>query len=304
MYCYFCWLHGQSGRPIGSRSSSKALPQNHCPDGISGKIHCLKRKSSINTSKVPIANGGMIAGGLVWFPLSHKFGRCSVALWSIFFVIVCQIWSASMTHEDQYSAFMASRFVTGFFGTVTGVIGPRMLVDMFFLHQRGRVFTIFHFFLDLGTVGGPTISAFVANGRSWTAIYWWTLGLSALGFILELFFLQSTTWDRSEGADNSDIIPPEGWVANRIATFLPGTAVTPKVTAGQCLKASARPFQVMATPAMVLTGFFMLISFGFYVAMNAITPVWLQKPEKIKGYGFTSYQNALCKQSLQATEEA
>jgi hypothetical protein len=39
---------------------------------------------------------------------------------------------------------------------------------------------------------------------------------------------------------------------------------------------------------------FTLISFGFYIAMNALTPVFLQKPVKTGGYGFDTYQNALC----------
>jgi hypothetical protein len=45
----------------------------------------------------------------------------------------------------------------------------------------------------------------------------------------------------------------------------------------------------------VFLSLFTLVSFGFYVAMNAITPVWLQKPEKLGGYGFTSMENAYCK---------
>lgn len=37
------------------------------------------------------------------------------------------------------------------------------------------------------------------------------------------------------------------------------------------------------------------ISFGFYVALNALTPVWLQLPVKAGGiYGFTVTQNAAC----------
>jgi len=38
------------------------------------------------------------------------------------------------------------------------------------------------------------------------------------------------------------------------------------------------------------------ISFGFYVALNALTPVWLQTPKKAGGlYGFTISENAACK---------
>jgi hypothetical protein len=54
---------------------------------------------------------------------------------------------------------------------------------------------------------------------------------------------------------------------------------------------------VAATPITIFLSLFTLVSFGFYVAMNAITPVWLQKPEKAGGYGFTTQQNALCKKS-------
>ena len=46
---------------------------------------------------------------------------------------------------------------------------------------------------------------------------------------------------------------------------------------------------------MVLIGIFNLVNFGMYVAMNAITPVWIQKPVKAGGYAFTSRENALCK---------
>jgi hypothetical protein len=58
------------------------------------------------------------------------------------------------------------------------------------------------------------------------------------------------------------------------------------------------PFKVAIQPVTICLGLFTLIGFGFYVAMNAITPVWLQKPEKFGGYGFTSMQNALCKFDL------
>lgn len=52
---------------------------------------------------------------------------------------------------------------------------------------------------------------------------------------------------------------------------------------------------VAVAPATICLGLFTLVSFGFYVAMNAITPVWLQKAEKLGGYGFTPMENAYCK---------
>lgn len=46
---------------------------------------------------------------------------------------------------------------------------------------------------------------------------------------------------------------------------------------------------------LIIAGFD-TISFGFYVALNALTPVWLQLPVKADGiYGFDVTQNAACK---------
>jgi hypothetical protein len=45
---------------------------------------------------------------------------------------------------------------------------------------------------------------------------------------------------------------------------------------------------------LIIAGFD-TISFGFYVALNALTPVWLQLPVKAGGiYGFNVTQNAAC----------
>ena len=49
---------------------------------------------------------------------------------------------------------------------------------------------------------------------------------------------------------------------------------------------------------MLIMSVFTLISFGFYIAMNALTPVFLQKPVKIGGYGFSTTDNANCEQPL------
>jgi MFS family permease len=168
----------------------------------------------------------MLAGGFFFLPLSQKIGRSSAVFWSLVGLILCQVWTALMTGKDDYSRFLGSRFMSGIFGTVAGILGPRVLVDLFFLHQRGRAFTIFHYCFDFGTVAGPTLGAFVASAGSWTYPYWFTVGLSSLALIVCLLFLHETAWDREPGADHSKV-PPESFAANRIATFFPGTKVTP-----------------------------------------------------------------------------
>lgn len=57
-----------------------------------------------------------------------------------------------------------------------------------------------------------------------------------------------------------------------------------------------RQFKFFIAPVMLIIAGFDTISFGFYVALNALTPVWLQKPKQFGGiYGFTVGENAACK---------
>lgn len=80
-------------------------------------------------------------------------------------------------------------------------------------------------------MAGPTLSAFVAANRSWTLEYWWTVGLVGFTVICCFLFLHETSWVR----DGEVMNPPavSGFVANRFATFFPGTRVTPKSSTQQ-----------------------------------------------------------------------
>ena len=137
-----------------------------------------------------------------------------------------------MTGKNDFGPYMASRAMSGFFGTIAGVLGPRVLFDLFFLHQRGRVFTYFYWAFDFGTVAGPTLGAFIGSGSgaNWTDAFLWSVGLAGLAIIMTFLFVQETHWNRDEEAENESYATPSGFFANRAATFFPGTKVTPRVS--------------------------------------------------------------------------
>jgi MFS family permease len=133
-----------------------------------------------------------------------------------------------MIHRNDYNSFIISRMFGAFFGSVTTVLGPPILIDLFFLHQRGRAFTVFHACFNLGAVAGPTISAFISAKSSWTYTYWWTVGLVGVTLFSVVFFLHDTSWDREANAINKPL--PNGFFANRFETFCIGTKVTRNMT--------------------------------------------------------------------------
>lgn len=117
-------------------------------------------------------------------PLIHIFGCCSVLLWSMVAATGGTIWSALMTKPDQYVAFTLSRLFVGLFSATPTILGPQMLVEIFFLHERGTVFNFFMVWSTFGTVIGPTLGGFIADHAPWPYEFWWTVALQGVVILL------------------------------------------------------------------------------------------------------------------------
>ena len=180
----------------------------------------------------------MVVGPILFTPLTQKFGRSSVMFWSLAFILICNIWGALMTHEDQYIAFVISRLLAGLCGCVPTAFGPSHLTDLFFIHERGRAFSAFHLCLLMGPVAGPTIGGFIGANTQWSVVYWWTVGLLGLTLVCFLAFMEETGYDR-EGKGGYPV-QPESFVANRVATFLPGNRIIPRATTAETVSSHLR----------------------------------------------------------------
>lgn len=165
----------------------------------------------------------MAAGPFFFAPISHLLGRSSVIFWCVLFTLVCQIWAAVMTDPSNYIAYVISRLFAGFFGAVPTVLGPRIVTDIFFLHQRGRAFTALHMAFLFGTIAGPTFSGFVSAHSFFPVEFWWTVGLLGFTLICCFCFLEETGFDRECFERNPDV--PAGFLANRLATFFFGRRI-------------------------------------------------------------------------------
>ena len=139
-----------------------------------------------------------------------------------------------MTGENQYAPYLVSRYFSAFFGVTVSVLGPRYLVDIFFLHQRGRAFTILHLALNFGASAGPTFAGFVATNNYWPVEYWWSVVLAAFTIIIVFIFLEETSYIREEGEFNR--IKSDSWIKDRVETFLPGSKVVRQTTWGHTVR--------------------------------------------------------------------
>jgi len=146
-------------------------------------------------------------------------------------LLVTGIWSACMTKPNQYGAFVAARLFGGLFGGNATALGSDTIVELYFLHQRGKALTVLNLSFLFGVVVGPTLSGFIVGSASWTVQFWWTNGLEAVIIVLALLFLEDTYYDRSPQAHASRKRWPDSWFANRMAHFFCGARAIPKISA-------------------------------------------------------------------------
>jgi MFS family permease len=62
-----------------------------------------------------------------------------------------------------------------------------MLVEVFFLHERGTVFNTFLVWSTSGTVIGPTLGGFTAEHAPWPWEFWWTVALQGAFILLGMY---------------------------------------------------------------------------------------------------------------------
>jgi MFS family permease len=177
-------------------------------------------------NSVAASLAGWMAGPFIFTPLAGLFGRSSVILWSLVGTFACQIWAGEMTGPNDFIPFTISRLICGLFGVMPAIMGSGYIMDMFFLHQRGKAFAVFEVLIIFAVVGGGTLGGFIANSKPWSYVFWWTLGPVGAAIVSVFVFVHDTTYSRDPGAMKRAPMP-KSWLANRAATFFPGSRTQP-----------------------------------------------------------------------------
>ena len=233
---------------------------------------------------------GLATGPLLWASLAHKIGRSSCILWGMVGCLACDVWAALMTEKSDYTAFVISRWLGCTFGCVASTLGSWTIIDIFFLHQRGKAFSSFFIMTLVGINVGPTFSGFIVTSAPWPVQYWWTVGAGCAIIVLIFVFLEETGFSR----DGKTSYPrqPRLWLANRVATFFPGHKVVPDLSSTEFTRRVTGMLLMGVCPVTVLAGVFLLIDFGFIVGTSIVLSIFLESPKSDGGYGFTPSQYA------------
>ena len=116
------------------------------------------------------------------------------------------------------------------FAAMPSILTPAYIMDIFFLHQRGRAFICLEISLLSAFTVSPTLGGFIAQTQPWPTTIWWTLAPIGLAVMFVFTILEETGYSREE---KPEIYPakPASFVKNRIATLLPGPKIVPATDA-------------------------------------------------------------------------
>ncbi|KAH0365237.1 MFS general substrate transporter, partial [Aureobasidium melanogenum] len=124
----------------------------------------------------------------IWVPLSRGLGRRPVAIITTLITMASCIWRARAT---SYSSFLGASILCGIGASPGETLGPIIIVDISFLHERGRWMGLYQWSFWSGLMN-----------------FWWvTTAISAFTIVWIMFFLPETKWDRRAYSMPSGDVP-------------------------------------------------------------------------------------------------
>jgi MFS family permease len=133
-------------------------------------------------------------GNLFWVPLSEKIGKRPVLVLCSGLFFISTIWAAV---AGSYGSLLGARAVQGFTASVSEGLGPVIVGDVYFLHERGLWVGVNILAYTGGTSLGGIFSGLIANANpDWHWVYWHQVVLTGALFLVTVLFQPETNFNR------------------------------------------------------------------------------------------------------------
>ncbi|KAF5352100.1 hypothetical protein D9758_009385 [Tetrapyrgos nigripes] len=132
-------------------------------------------------------------GPFLFIPFANIYGRRPIYLISVLIGFASAIGSAC---AKSYGTLILARAMYGL-GALAGLaLGAGTVVDLFYVHQRGKAMGIFTLMLTNGAHLSPIAGGYVARDRGWRWCFWTGAILNGGFFVVCLFLMPETLFDR------------------------------------------------------------------------------------------------------------
>ncbi|RMZ81716.1 hypothetical protein DV737_g2418, partial [Chaetothyriales sp. CBS 132003] len=133
--------------------------------------------------------GALCVGGIFLLPFALKYGRRPLYVFSLAVQCGIAIWSARI---QNVADLMLVNILECFVGALSEVMMQMTVADVFFVHQRGLMNSIYIWTLTIGSSLAPLAAGYVTASQGWRWVWWWTAILIG-GFLVLMFFLYEET---------------------------------------------------------------------------------------------------------------
>ncbi|KAJ9609082.1 hypothetical protein H2200_006853 [Cladophialophora chaetospira] len=146
-------------------------------------------------------------GNLFWVPLSLKTGKRPVLLLCSFIFLMGSVWSCV---AQSWGSLLGARILQGFGASSSEALGPTVVADLYFLHERGAKVGFYTLMIAGGSALGGIFAGLIANANAnWRWVFGMNTILTGINFICCALFQAETNFNRpaenesGEGLDAS-----------------------------------------------------------------------------------------------------
>ncbi|KAG8528189.1 uncharacterized protein KY384_007106 [Bacidia gigantensis] len=131
----------------------------------------------------------------IWVPISTSFGRRPANLASTLICFGSAIWRA---RAKTYGSFMGASVLNGIAAGPAETLGPAVIADIMFLHERGFYQTLYFSFYVGAIMAGPILAGPMSQFSGWRNYWWLNVAMHAATFFACLLGFPETKWDRAQ----------------------------------------------------------------------------------------------------------
>ncbi|RDW89776.1 putative synaptic vesicle transporter SVOP-1 [Coleophoma cylindrospora] len=146
---------------------------------------------------------GLAIGGPLMIPFALKYGRRPVYVLSTVGQFAVAIWTARLQTVGDLVAVNTLNCVLGALGEI---IVQMTVADLFFVHQRGRMNSIYVWTANIGGSLATIAAGYITVNQGWRWVWWWMVIFFGISLILYIFMFEETKYNGITHGVNLDQI--------------------------------------------------------------------------------------------------
>ena len=141
-------------------------------------------------------------GNLFWVPISLKIGKRPVLIMCLAIFFSSCVWNAE---AKSWGSMLGARILQGFGASASEALGPAVVADLYFVHERGAKVGFYGIMIAGGSSLGGIFAGLVINANpNWRWIFWMDSILTGICLLLTILFLPETNFKRPTDSELSE----------------------------------------------------------------------------------------------------